>query len=187
MNDLIPPKIVHFVNNSEHLKWDIIVRENHARLSFSSIEKLILRNLQPALKDAYSLAKCLVGCVPEMNRVSPFLQYITSYILKNGLFLELDPILSYSLIDNRICKFSTQHGIQMAQQDTDKRNWTSKILKRLIKIFDQEDSVNIYCFPAMSVPLIFMAGNDDFGCNQYVRVLNQCLKLLKEQVDETNK
>ena len=106
----IPDEVISFVEES-NMKWHVVCRRaKYARLSFFAVERWILCRLLPELRKAYTLAKAVskyccdkLGCEAE---------YITSYMLKNALFYELDPDISYSLLDDQIVPYQTVSDCQ---------------------------------------------------------------------------
>ncbi|XP_052087642.1 uncharacterized protein LOC127724652 [Mytilus californianus] len=176
MKEQIPHEIVDFITRKEW-KWDVILRgkSDNARLSFSSIEKFILRRLRSEIKDAYTLAKRLLSRVDKTTEIDP--EIITSYMFKNALFHELDPTNSYYLLDNDkdIClqtpEYINNDRISFVEF------WTLKILNRLIQLFSTGNDVKIYCRPSVGFPDCPFFGDDD-NDNPYIKVLNKCKDFL---------
>lgn len=151
MKQMIPPEIVEFITSTD-FKWDVILRgkSENARLSFSSVEKFILRRLIPEIKEAYTLAKQLLSRVDKTTEIDP--EIITSYMFKNALFHELDQKPSYYLLNNDkdIC-YQTPEYINN-DRISFVEFWTLKILNRLIELFSKGNDVKIYCRPTVGFP-----------------------------------
>ena len=95
MKALIPIDRVNLADDF-NLQWGIVVRHStDARFSFLAVERCILHRLMPEIRMAYIMAKCVRSYMDKLNGLQ--YQTITSYMLKNALFYELDPGLTYSL------------------------------------------------------------------------------------------
>ena len=191
----IPQRVIDTVDRLL-LKWHIICRDsNYARLSFCPVEKWILSRLIPELREAYTLAKSVIMCCSEVydNEIND----ITSYMLKNALFSEMDPSTKFCLLDDQVIPSAFVSDLQeialntLRQTATKERRhrdvfihrWAWKLFDRLERWFSEDKGVHIYCSPSVTFPdcvLVSDSKNED----PYIR----SLRLLKTVVsDRLNK
>ena len=166
---LIPDRITEYVDKA-NFKWHIVLRKSkNGRLSFFPIEKYILCRLMPELRQSYKMAKAICKYCCETYGIHP--EIITSYMLKNALFYELDPNLSFGLVTSQIMVYKpvnqchtnvlssmkeTLEGIIADTGPSFIQAWTWKIFDRLERWFSSGDRVHVYCRPSAMFPSIMI-------------------------------
>ena len=170
---VIPDRIIEFVDKA-NIKWHIVLRDSDdGRLSFFPIEKYILCRLMPELRQSYTLSKAISKYCCDIYGIDS--DYITSYMLKNALFYELDPILSFSLAASTIMVYnpvnqwhakvlaSMSETLDSKVAETGSsfiQGWTWKIFDRLERWFSSGDGVHVYCRPSETFPDVIVVDLD---------------------------
>ncbi|CAG2200446.1 unnamed protein product [Mytilus edulis] len=141
-------------------------------------------------KDAYTLTKSLRSFCDSASDWNP--EIITSYMLKNALFFELDPQLSYGLLNDQIvfhkC-YTPSHKLALRLMRYNLvcslryrtcyiQIWALKILQRLKMWFaTDEDCAFVYCRPTSKFP-DSREVRDEYGVHPYIKALNRMTDLL---------
>ncbi|XP_071169787.1 uncharacterized protein [Mytilus edulis] len=189
VQNLIPSPVTHFINHREY-QWHVICRKSDfARLSFLNVERCILMRLMTEVKDAYKLTKSLRSFCDSGSYCSP--EIITSYMLKNALFFELDQQLSYGLLNDQLvfhsC-YTPSHELALRLMRYNLacslRNrtgyihiWALKILHRLKTWFATENCAFVYCRPTVAFPDSYEV-RDEYMEHPYIKALDMMTNLL---------
>ncbi|VDI06675.1 Hypothetical predicted protein [Mytilus galloprovincialis] len=190
IHSLIPSPVTNFISHRQY-QWHIICRDSDfARLSFLNVERCILMRLMTEVKDAYTLTKSLRSFCDSASDWNP--EFITSYMLKNALFFELDPQLSYGLLNDQIvfhkC-YTPSHKLALRLMRYNLvcslryrtcyiQIWALKILQRLKMWFaTDEDCAFVYCRPTSKFP-DSREVRDEYGVHPYIKALNRMTDLL---------
>ena len=157
-----------------------VCRKTNALLSFHHVDWWILKRLRSEKRDAYILTKCIRRYIEEYGDYDT--DEVTSYMLKNALFYELDPNLTYSLLQNSLM---LNHNIYPEQKfvlfmirktytklledgELYTQIWAWKIFDRL-ENWLRNDHCRVYCRPEVRFP--------DFWFLD-VNILQKCKELL---------
>lgn len=181
----VPKPLIDFVEEMG-LKWYVVCRdEEHGRFSFFIIERTILKRLNPAVQKAYKLTKSMMKFVNNSD--------ITSYMLKNALFQELDPGGRYNLLKSQIAlPFSQSYlhsmilgGMKLTlrtnlQNETKYiQDWAWRILDQLEESLRLEYGIPVYCSPRVSLPQVAII-SDEEGDNPFLKTISYLKDMLKD-------
>ncbi|XP_052071575.1 uncharacterized protein LOC127709913 isoform X1 [Mytilus californianus] len=189
IQNLIPSRVTNFITHREY-QWHAICRNSDfARLSFLNVERCILMRLMTEVKDAYKLTKSLRSFCDSASYCSP--EIITSYMLKNALFFELDPQLSYGLLNDqmvfhscytpshelalRLMRYNLAYSLR--NRTAYIQIWALKILQRLKVWFATENCAFVYCRPTVEFPDSYEV-RDEYRENPYLKALSRMTDLL---------
>ena len=186
---VIPKEVIKFVDKTG-LKWHVVSRDSiDGRLSFFPVEKYILCRLMPELRKAYTLAKAISKYCCEKFFLDS--DYITSYMLKNALFYELDPDTSFGLLNSQIMSYKSVSDYQTAVLSSMRetltctisstecfiQSWTWKIFDKLESWFSSEEGVHVYCRPTETFPDVMVV--DFENVNPHLKSLQKFKEMLK--------
>ena len=185
-----PAAISEFVRRKE-FKWHVIFRNStYARFSFLNVERWIVNRLASEVRDAYKITKSLRSYLSSTTNFD--FDIITSYMLKNALLFELDPLLSYGILNEQlVCLnvYSLTHKsmLQMMRQNLDFslndrtsfiQMWALKILDRLEKWFLTDECAFVYCRPKVKFPDYFEVFDEQKN-HPYLKALRHMKERLK--------